>query len=328
MSFLRKYFLGGMAVCITCTLVIVYNCTCDNRKGWIELSQGHQLAAAAHGAEVLPETFVLIMIMSSPNESAMRAVVRDTWLRLSQRGPSVVLHRFPIGLKGLSETDRSHLEEENQIHGDIALIENFEEAYSNLALKTLRTMEYAYQNFRFKYILKVDSDSFVRLGALIKALKDIQHPRLYWGFLDGRAKPIRKGKWRETDWILCDRYLPYQLGGGYVLSFELVRFLAMNARLFKLYRNEDVSVGAWLAGLDIKYVHDPRFDTEWKSRGCNNEYLITHKKSAVHMENLYSNLVNLRRLCDKEFRVRDSYVYDWSVPPSECCQRKNGTKIP
>uniref|UniRef100_A0A0K0CXF5 Hexosyltransferase n=1 Tax=Angiostrongylus cantonensis TaxID=6313 RepID=A0A0K0CXF5_ANGCA len=201
------------------------------------------------------------------------------------------------------------------------------------------------------------------LGAIIKALKDIQHPRLYWGFLDGRAKPIRKGKWRETDWILCDRYLPYQLGGGYVLSFELVRFLAMNARLFKLYKNEDVSVGAWLAGLDIKYIHDPRFDTEWKSRGCNNEYLITHKKSAADMEKLYSNVVsfskifgenlyvhlifstllpvyegceeaiviiqvNLRVLCDKEFRIRDSYVYDWSALPSECCRRKNGTNIP
>ncbi|VDM72037.1 unnamed protein product [Strongylus vulgaris] len=189
-------------------------------------------------------------------------------------------------------------------------------------------MEYAYQQFHFQYLLKVDSDSFVRLGAVIKALKDIQHPRLYWGFLDGRAKPIRKGKWREADWILCDRYLPYQLGGGYVLSYELVRFLALNARLFKLYKNEDVSVGAWLAGLDIKYVHDPRFDTEWKSRGCNNEYLITHKKTAQEMEVLYSNLVNLRVLCEKEYRVRYSYVYDWTALPSECCQRRNGTNIP
>ncbi|EYB85969.1 hypothetical protein Y032_0287g1439 [Ancylostoma ceylanicum] len=202
-----------------------------------------------------------------------------------------------------SETERLHLEEEQQVHGDLALIDNLEEAYTNLALKTLRSMEYAYQNFKFHYVLKVDSDSFVRLGAMIKALKDIQHPRLYWGFLDGRAKPIRKGKWRESDWILCDRYLPYQLGGGYVLSYELVRYLALNSRLLKMYKNEDVSVGAWLAGLDIKYVHDPRFDTEWKSRGCNNEYLITHKKSPAEMEKLYSNLVNLRVLCEKEFRV-------------------------
>lgn len=34
-----------------------------------------------------------------------------------------------------------------------------------------------------------------------------------------------------------------------MLSFELVRFLAVNSKLFKMYKNEDVSVGAWLAGM-------------------------------------------------------------------------------
>lgn len=46
----------------------------------------------------------------------------------------------------------------------------------------------------------------------------------------------------------------------------------------RIFRNEDVSVGAWLAGLDVRYVHDPRFDTEFRSRGCNNQYIITHKQ--------------------------------------------------
>ncbi|KAK5980442.1 Hexosyltransferase [Trichostrongylus colubriformis] len=280
MSFLRKYLLGAIAVCIICTLIITYNCSCDSGSGLSSYKPKPAVEVPLSEAQTaLPETFLLIAIMSAPNESDVRTVIRDTWLRLSQKGPAVVQHRFSIGTKGLSETMRLQLEEEEKTHGDIALIENLEETYSNLALKTLRTMEYAYQNFRFQYILKVDSDSFVRLGAFIKSLKDIQHPRLYWGFLDGRAKPFRKGKWRETDWILCDRYLPYQLGGGYTLSYELVRFLALNARLFKMYKNEDVSVGAWLAGLNVKYVHDPRFDTEWISRGCNNEYLITHNLS-------------------------------------------------
>lgn len=46
------------------------------------------------------------------------------------------------------------------------------------------------------------------------------------------------------------------------------------------YNSEDVSVGAWLAGLNVHYVHDPRFDTEWTSRGCHNEYLVTHKQAS------------------------------------------------
>lgn len=53
------------------------------------------------------------------------------------------------------------------------------------------------------------------------------------------------------------------VGGGYVLSHLLVDFVARNGMLLKAYANEDVSVGTWLAGLNVHYVHDPRFDTEY-----------------------------------------------------------------
>lgn len=48
----------------------------------------------------------------------------------------------------------------------------------------------------------------------------------------------------------------FQLGGGYILSRQLAEFIANNRHLLKLYRSEDVSVGAWLAGLDVFYVHE------------------------------------------------------------------------
>ncbi|VDK79648.1 unnamed protein product [Anisakis simplex] len=95
-----------------------------------------------------------------------------------------------------------------------------------------------------------------------------------------------------------------------------------------MYRNEDVSVGAWLAGLDVKYIHDPRFDTEFRSRGCSNQYIITHKQTPRALENLYASMVNTGHLCEREFRVRASYVYDWSQPPSLCCVRDNSSTIP
>ncbi len=94
------------------------------------------------------------------------------------------------------------------------------------------------------------SDSFVRVGILLKSLKDIEHPYLYWGFIDGRAPVHQSGKWMEKEWKLCDRYLPYAVGGGYVLSYQLVRFIGNNVQILKTYTSEDVSVGAWLAGLN------------------------------------------------------------------------------
>ena len=52
-------------------------------------------------------------------------------------------------------------------------------------------------------------------------------------------------------YVLCDRYIPYALGGGYVLSANLVGFLADNAAALRPYRAEDASVGTWLAPLKI-----------------------------------------------------------------------------
>lgn len=52
---------------------------------------------------------------------------------------------------------------------------------------------------------------------------------LYWGYFVGRAKAHLSGKWKETDWFLCDNYLPYALGGGYVISYSIIDFIARNA---------------------------------------------------------------------------------------------------
>lgn len=37
------------------------------------------------------------------------------------------------------------------------------------------------------------------------------------------------GKWQEKDWFLCDNYLPYALGGGYVISRSIVDYVGRNA---------------------------------------------------------------------------------------------------
>ncbi|CAK5085285.1 unnamed protein product [Meloidogyne enterolobii] len=277
---------------------------------------------------ILPSTYLMVLIMTKAENLELRNTIRQTWLRLSTKTPNLYIHKFVLGM---DEVKNNHfIEEEMNKHSDLLLVNLTNESYKNLAKKTLMAFSSVSEQFKFSYLLKVDDDSFVRLGALLNALKDIeQHPLLYWGFLDGRAKPMRGGKWAENEWRLCDRYLPYQLGGGYILGQKLVNYIAKNAHLFQLYRNEDVSVGAWLAGLKVRYVHDPRFDTEWTSRGCNNEYLITHKKSMNEMQTLFKSLSSFGVLCyPSEYRLRPSYIYNFSKLPSECCTRRNGSKIP
>lgn len=92
---------------------------------------------------------------------------------------------------------------------------------------------------------------------------------------------------------------------------------------YSLYKTEDVSVGSWLSPLNVTRIHDPRFDTEYVSRGCSNTYLVTHKHSPGSMKSLHQNLMDTGKLCETEFQARLSYMYNWDALPSKCCVRYN-----
>ena len=65
----------------------------------------------------------------------------------------------------------------------------------------------------------MDDDSCVQLPSVLEELKNSNFDKsLYWGFFDGRAPVFRTGKYAEKEYHLCNRYIPYALGGGYVLS--------------------------------------------------------------------------------------------------------------
>ncbi|XP_012281015.1 beta-1,3-galactosyltransferase 6 isoform X2 [Orussus abietinus] len=186
-----------------------------------------------------------------------------------------------------------------------------------------------YETYEFDFLLKCDDDSVVLVDRVLKELDKWQsrgiRKELYWGFFNGKAQVKRSGPWKETDWILCDYYLPYALGGGYVLSSNLVKFIARNSDVLKIQNSEDVSVGLWLAPVaNIERKHDVRFDTEYRSRGCFNDYIITHKQSVESMKNIHDLRKATGALCTKEVRNRMSYQYDWTVPPSQCCNRQSG----
>ena len=251
--------------------------------------------------------------------------MRQTWLSKININRSEIEWKFVMGTMGATRDQIDELRAENAENDDLILFENFAEGYTKLTEKMLHTLTWASKSINFDYLFKADDDTFARLPLLVKALRGRGHKkpprRFYWGFFDGRAAVKKSGKWKESDWFLCDRYLPHALGGGYVLSFDLVDFIARNRDLLQVYSNEDVAVGTWLAGLDIERWHDRRFDTEYKSRGCHESFIVTHKQSIDDMKLKQRSLVDRGKLCDKETLVRPSYEYDWKALPSQCCQR-------
>jgi len=261
---------------------------------------------------------ILILIPSSPSNLKQRTVVRETWLSGLH---SQIRGYFVVGVDKLSRQVRSSLEEEKEEHGDLILLDMVD-SYDTLSEKVLKMIEYASDHFTARLLMKADDDSFVNTFLLVKEIKHqfYHDPNLYWGYFKGNAPIFKQGRWAEPEYHLCDKYIPYAQGGGYLLGWQVVKHIARNAGILKLYRSEDVSVGTWLAGTRVKPIHDERFDTEWKSRGCQNHMLVRHPVTEAGMRDMWDRLTRGDTLCSKEIENRKSYSYNWKVPPSQCCR--------
>ena len=291
---------------------------------WMYLFYSVYFGANDNAEQEKPKAFLLLVLFSAPDNYFRREAIRNSWLK--NRGHGGVSHLFSIGVRGLNPNALASLQKENEQYGDLMLLDTME-GYEKLSTKLLESIKYACKEFEFQYLFKGDDDTFVNLKGMLDELSPKRKTRLYWGFFDGRANVKKIGKWAEPSWILCDRYLPHARGGGYVVSSDLANFISTNADYLQRYRSEDISMGTWLGALDIERLHDPRFDTEYRSRGCNNKYIVTHKVSTNNMIQLQDNLEQFGHLCETEVRLRLSFNYNWKSLPSLCCIR-NDSSIP
>lgn len=211
---------------------------------------------------------LIVFIISAPENLSKRNTIRETWLKLKSRVVDETYanfkYYFVVGVLD-SLDDYNHVINSEQLKfGDI-LILPLRDSYASLTEKVLRSFEWLQGQYEsgldFKYILKCDDDSFVRIDNLVHEIMQIEQHylkstvkppnniylsvyrqisgfvdaansdlSLYWGYFKGDSKIKRSGKWKEQNWILCDHYLPYALGGGYVLSRRLVTYLAQNSK--------------------------------------------------------------------------------------------------
>ncbi|KAK0086164.1 hypothetical protein PV325_003669 [Microctonus aethiopoides] len=269
---------------------------------------------------------LIVIILTSPDNMKNRDVIRKTWI--SEKNENIK-HLFAIGTLDIQSEQIETLKSEQQKYNDLLLLPKLEDLYNTLTKKVLQSFEKIYEQYNFDYLLKCDDDTYVFLHQLMINLDSWDSKKtgkeLYWGFFNGKAQVKRTGPWKEPDWNICDYYLPYALGGGYVLSYNLVKFIALNANLLRLFNAEDVSVGLWLAPIaNVEKKHDVRFDTEYRSRGCSNQYIITHKQEPENMRKIHDFYMSTGTLCATEIKIRMSYQYNWTVPPSQCCNRQTG----
>ena len=271
---------------------------------------------------------IIILILSSPGGVIRRNAIRGTWLHNYHSGLLKVTSRFLIGTNRLLKEKIGNLTVEQNQFGDLLLFPDLKDSYSNLSRKVLNGLEWAYKSETFDFLVKTDDDSYVRIDQVAKNLQQMNcNKRLFWGFFMGCAFPEPTGKWAEHNWFNCPHYLPYAMGGGYIISSRVVSMIMRFSHRLILYNNEDVTVGSWLAPFNLVRHHDIRFDVESLSHGCNNHYIITHKERVRSLYEKYTNLLKNGTICEVEKEIRPSYVYNWTAPPPECCVRTKGLHV-
>lgn len=217
---------------------------------------------------------MILLILSAPKNLDRRNTIRETWLKLSthKNGNDIKFkHYFIVGSLGLTIDQMLHLTSEQSQFNDILIVPVYD-SYKNLTEKMMKSFIWLTEQIDigldFKYVLKCDDDSFVRLDSIAHEIQqleimyvkaDIKHLlndkdkspyitiniqvnkedkfvkdlMLYWGYFDGDAHIHRGGKYKETSWILSDTYLPYALGGGYILSKGLVTYIGKNSNYLR-----------------------------------------------------------------------------------------------
>lgn len=200
--------------------------------------------------------FLVLMVPVAPLETAAREAVRSTWGAPGRDTLTLFYVGLPEG--GRDSSAQRALEEESRARGDI-IQADFRDSYQNLTIKTMLMMSWLATHCpNASYVMKVDADSFVNVGHLLRRLRRAPRRSFITGSVirDGRPRRDRRSKWRVSEELYPDgSFPPYVSGAGYVFSGDLAARISRASRFVRVIPLEDVYVGLCLRVLGVQPVY-------------------------------------------------------------------------
>ena len=231
-----------------------------------------------------------------------------------------VVFKFVIGLAGVNATTYSQVKEEDKKYKDLLLFEEHKEDYGpQCTEKLLLTMQWASSKTKAVHLMKTDHDCYVRFGCLLNILQKritLTNKPFLCGTIAQRRFPTKDGKWVEHGWKLTKEYPPFSFGSGYILPLSLVKSIVLRNKLIPLrkLRNEDVTLGVWVASYNIDYINFKRYyrpgDSGLVCPPGLNDQVIIHCDSPTVMYKL-DNCVQKMTSCHSTVVVSWSSCIAW-----------------
>ena len=195
----------------------------------------------------------------------------------------------------LREID-SRINSEQEQHQDIMIVDVLD-IYRNIPDKLLWTFQSVIEQERFQYLLKTDDDCFLNVEAILKELSDLRDDgytsHVWWGrFRHNWAVEVH-GKWAERTYM-SPVYPRFACGAGYVISRDIVAWLAENMDHLQTYQGEDVSMGIWLSAINPVYVDDPLWQCESE---CISNMYATPELNHLELQKMWTSLAECGDSC-------------------------------
>ncbi|KAF7107320.1 hypothetical protein CFC21_107961 [Triticum aestivum] len=200
---------------------------------------------ADDGARRPGQLRILVGVHTMPKKHSRRHLIRMAYAlqqTAALRGAARVDVRFALCARPMPAEHGAFVALERRAYGDVLLFnctENAEDGKTYTYFADLPAMLGATGGEvegrvprPYDYVMKVDDDTYLRLGALVETLRRAPREDMYYGvglpFMD-RVSP------------------PFMLGMGYVLSWDLVQWIAASDMVRRKARGvEDVTTGNWL----------------------------------------------------------------------------------
>ncbi|XP_004506363.1 probable beta-1,3-galactosyltransferase 8 isoform X2 [Cicer arietinum] len=258
-----------------------------------QITGGQPLKQHAASNHSIQKAFVVIGINTAFSSKRRRDSIRETWLPKGNKLKELekekgIVVRFMIGhstTKG-SILDKS-IDEEDAEHKDFLRLDHVE-GYHELSSKTRLFFSTVTSLWDADFYVKVDDDIHVNLGMLASTLaKYRSRPRVYIGCMKSGPVLYQKGvKYHEAEyWKFGEegnKYFRHATGQLYAISRDLADYISINWPILHRYANEDVSLGAWLLGLEVEHIDERSMccgtppgvlffeaDCEWKAKAGN-----------------------------------------------------------
>ena len=256
---------------------------------------------------------VIFLVTSFAKHFERRAWIRSSWglgtTWLNKKNWKVV---FNVGsVKHDAAVVTAQLQKEADRHKDL-LILDVPEDFHKLSLKVMVALQWVYQKFKFKFILKTDDDIFIHVDRVMHILQHgWSHEHFIGHAMRGQPPERNKGRYGVSleEWP-HKTYDAYCSGGGYLLSQSIIERMIPHFNWETPLKIDDAYIGHLVKKAGGEPLHAPQHFLMWNDH-CTytSTFLVSHPAKTTGCRDFFMSkaLLEMGKIKEHKYENETSF---------------------